>query len=68
MPIKLDITLGSRLLVCLLGLVVLLLGGLAVALGWLGESVLSWLIPAVAGVWGAYVSFRGIEKRGQRDA
>ncbi len=68
MPIKLDVTLGSRMLVCLLGLGVLLFGGLAVALGWLGETVLSWLIPAVAGVWGAYVSFRGIEKRGHRDA
>jgi len=56
---------GTRLLLCLLATLALLLSGAAVALGWLGADIFNWIIPSWAGVLTAYITFRGVEKRGK---
>jgi len=68
MKINWEVNAGTRVLLCLLATLVLTLAGAAIALGWLPVSVLDWLIPAWAGILSAYITFRGVEKRGKDDS
>ncbi|MCP4541574.1 MAG: hypothetical protein GY832_30960 [Chloroflexi bacterium] len=56
---------GTRVMLCLIATGALLLAGAAVAIGWLGSDIFNWIIPSWAGVLTAYITFRGVEKRGK---